>query len=185
LAVAAAVLTLASSTACAKGRTSASPPTTIGHAASDEKQLDKHKPKLDPCTLVTRAEAEVVLGPVGLPREGTDPILGTTEDQRVCVFSLERDPKVGANVGVADFEASTKFDSFHGLFSDRVEEISGLGEHAAWLAEFRVLLVLDHPELVSVQMTEVQEQDKALLRKKAIELATVALARLRQIGARG
>lgn len=143
-----------------------------------------YKPDLDPCTLIPEDEAGRVLGSVADRRESDDPVYATTADQRVCVLLGERDPRVGVNIGYADFGAAAKLDHFYNVMGDQAELVDGVGDRAVWVESFRVLLVLDGTGLVSVQMTDVHEPDKSVLKQQALQLAAVALDRLSKGDAR-
>ncbi len=129
-----------------------------------------HTPHLDPCTLVTEAQAERIVGPVLEPREGG---LGVVSDQVVCQMNLERDARWSANIGFADFDAEAKYRGFATRFPGVSEEVEGLGDEAVWIDVFRLVLVRVDDELITVQHSDVVT-DPAVVKDQAIHLARLA-----------
>lgn len=133
-----------------------------------------HAPDVDACSLVPENDAQRILGPVGeLSGDGT----GVVSDQAVCFIPLRENPRYGATVGYADFEVAPKYRGFAQGFPGVTEAIDGLGDQAVWVSIFRVAVVRAGDELVSVQMTDVFE-DEAVARDKATNIARLVLDRL-------
>ena len=133
-----------------------------------------HAPDVDPCTLLPIQEVATVLGPVGEPFEGGT---GVVTDQVVCVVPLQREPRYGATVGYANFGVGPKYLGFARGFPGVTEAIEGVGDEAVWVKIFRVVVVRSGDKLVSVQMTDVFE-DEAIAKDKATAVARIALDRV-------
>lgn len=174
----AAAVSMAAGTACDRGGAqSATTATTLhdhGDGAHDHADGEDLRPKIDPCGLVRKAEVAQVLGPVAAAKEAG--AVAVVADQRVCGFNLQRG-EFGANVGVTDVGAATKFESLRGRFPSAVREVPDLGDRAVWIEAFQLLLVLEGQSLLTVQMTEVAAE-VATTEANAIKLAKVAVDRL-------
>jgi hypothetical protein len=144
---------------------------------TDDPDSHDHLPATDPCSLVTKAQATTALGPVaGLSED--DPIaLGVVSDQRVCAVSLERDPNVGANIGLTDHDAAGKFDRMGQRLGGFGTAVDGVGDRATWFENFRLLLTLRGDTLVTIQVRETDGNAKDL-QDRAVGLARLALAGL-------
>lgn len=142
-------------------------------AAHDHDTHD-HTPTLDPCTLVTKAEAEAVLGPVLNPRVGG---LGVVEDQQLCTLPLERDPRFSASVGFLQFDGASKYRGLALGFGATPEPLAGLGDEAVWLEPVRLVVVRLGDQLLTVQMSDVFEE-VAASKEKAAKVARIAVGRV-------
>lgn len=140
------------------------------HSTHDH-AVDGHLPALNPCTFVTAAEVEAVVGAVTAPAEGG---VGVVSDQRVCTMNLERDTRFMVTVGFTDFEAAGKYRGFAGRFPGVAEQLADLGDDAVYIETFRLALVRVGDELVTVQLSDVFAEP-ADVRDQAIRLARLAV----------
>jgi hypothetical protein len=130
-----------------------------------------HAPDLDPCTLVTEAEAEAIIGPVLPPTSGG---MTVVSDQVVCQMTLEGDTRFSANIGFANFDVDGKFRGFAQRFPAVTDAVPDLGDEAVWVETFRIVLVKADGELITVQLSDVFA-DPAVVKDQAVRLARVAL----------
>lgn len=156
---------------------------TTAHDHDDDHEAAE-KPKIDPCSLVTKSEAADVLGPVKNLTEDAPTAVGVSENQRVCAISLERDEKFGANVGVSSTNASGQIDEFERRLPGLGVEIPGLGDHAVWYEAFRMIVVQDGSEFLSIQLREVTS-DVTKAKDQAVQLAKYAVPRLPSASSKG
>lgn len=150
--------------------------TAHDHSSHDhgEPGSDYHRPEVNPCGLVTKADAGRILGPIASIEEGA---LGVVSDQRVCGMMLEADPRTGANLGVTDHEASRKFDALRQRFSIFAVEVPSDGDRAIWIKQFRLVLLQKGSNLITVQMTQ-PSGDATEMQTRAVDLANLAAKKL-------
>lgn len=130
----------------------------------------------DPCSLVTVAEAEAILGPVEEPSEGG---AGVIFGQRACAFSLA-DGQPAANVAIMTRRTPDHFERFTAEIEDKLgdelQPVAGLGDDARWFDRRRILLVLVGDEILTVQLMPPGGGPAA--RDRAVALAEAAVAQL-------
>jgi hypothetical protein len=145
--------------------------------AAAEPQAAAAPAAIDPCTLVTAAEAAPALGlaevKTGRPASVNNPpslatclYTGTSGDaMSVLNVTLRREASAS--------EASAGLDGIKTGFADvgGVVDVAGLGDEAVWLPGGEQLWVLEGADLLGVSGDVPQA--------KAVELATTALTRLR------
>lgn len=161
-----------------EGAVGSSSTTPHDHAAHRHDEAESINATVDPCRLVTQAEASAVLGPVSLLSEDHPTAIGVVSGQRVCALALERDSGMGANIGLTDSAAAGKFDGMQAKLGALGVEIPEMGDRAIWFETFRLLLVLDDDDLLSVQLKE-PTMDFAAQKDQAIRLGRIAVGRLR------
>jgi len=176
VAIGVAALVVVSTAACGGlarggGEDNAAPPTTVHDHGSHS-----HKPAMDPCTLLTAEEATKAVGPVVALVENTGEGQAPVPDSRICVVATEGN-KLAAHVGFTEQDVKRTFIAYTQRFAKASEPVDSLGDYAAWVSIFRLLMVLKGGELLTVQMLDPNEELPAA-KDKAIKLARAAVPRL-------
>lgn len=127
--------------------------------------------QLDPCTLVTAADAEHVLGaPVDQPQRAANDV------NAVCIYRARRGsppPSLSLQLTEATSEEAASAalrDAKEGLAGLAPEELSGVGDEAFWMERMKQL----HARKGNVWFTLVGDAPRTAL----VELARVIVARL-------
>jgi hypothetical protein len=144
--------------------------------ATAEPQVAATPASIDPCTLVTSAEAAAALG-LAEVKTGRPASVNNPPSLVTCLYT----PASGEAMSVLNVmlhreasasEANSRFDFMKGSFADMggAVDVAGPGEKAVWLPGGKQLWVLKGADLLGVSGDVPQE--------KAVELATTALTRL-------
>lgn len=156
-------------------------PTVDAAAANHDHDTHDHGtadllPAIDPCSLVSGAEASTVIGDVALLAEDDPIAVGVVPDQRTCALTLAADPTRGVNIGFTDHDGKAKFADMEKKFPGFAAGVDGLADRAAWFERFRLLLVLDGDWLVSIQLRQPEADPDG--RDRAVTLGAMAVAEL-------
>lgn len=175
-AVAATTAVLAMLTAAGCGRHASTKKAAAVHTKAPTTTIDR-RPTTDPCTLVPQDEATAVLGPIGSATEDSPVAIGVVSNQRVCAINLASDPKLGVNVGLSDFDAARKFDNMRKRVGAGSVTVPDLGQQAQWYENFRMVLVLQGRDIISVQVRDIH-QDPSIDKDRAVAMARIAVSHI-------